>query len=85
MSAEEIITALDALPDDERRKVYLELEQKRRDDPAARLPLSSTATPSTARALAESPLVGLWKNRDDLGDSPSTARRLREQAQHRWG
>lgn len=37
MRAEEIITAIDELPEAERRKVYLELEQKRRDDPAAQL------------------------------------------------
>ena len=37
----------------------------------------------TARALLESELVGLWKDRDDIGDSPEFARHLREQAQRR--
>lgn len=38
---------------------------------------------STAQDLLHSPLVGLWKDRDDIEDSSSYARRLREQAQHR--
>lgn len=38
-----------------------------------------------ASALAESPFVGLWRDRDDLGHSSDFARRLREQAQRRQG
>ena len=37
----------------------------------------------TARQLLESPLIGLWEHRDDIGDSAAFARRLREQAEHR--
>jgi hypothetical protein len=37
----------------------------------------------TARRLRRSGLVGLWKNRTDIGDSFDFARRLREQAQRR--
>ena len=37
----------------------------------------------TAKHLLRSPLVGLWENRDDIGDSSAFARRLRQQAQHR--
>lgn len=37
----------------------------------------------TARELAESELVGLWANRDDISDRAAYARKLREQAQRR--
>ena len=37
----------------------------------------------TARDLLRSELVGLWADRDDMGDSLSFARRLRQQAEHR--
>ena len=37
MSVQEIIEAINRLPEDERRRVYLELEQQRRTDPAAQL------------------------------------------------
>jgi hypothetical protein len=37
----------------------------------------------TARALLESGLVGIWAGREDIEDSPSFARRLRREAEHR--
>jgi hypothetical protein len=37
----------------------------------------------TARQLLDSPLIGLWKDRDDIGDSVDYARQLRQQAQTR--
>ena len=37
----------------------------------------------TARELAESELVGMWADRDDIEDSSAFARQLREQAQRR--
>ncbi len=37
----------------------------------------------SAQALLESPLVGLWKDRDDIKDSAAFARELREKAQRR--
>jgi len=37
----------------------------------------------SARAMAQSALVGLWEDRDDIGSSQEFARKLREQAQHR--
>jgi hypothetical protein len=37
----------------------------------------------TAKDLLHSPLVGLWKDRNDVGDSAQFARRLRERAQNR--
>ncbi len=37
----------------------------------------------TAQGLLESEIVGLWRDRADIGDSPEYARRLREQAQRR--
>lgn len=37
----------------------------------------------TADQLLASELLGLWEDRDDLDDSPATARSLREHAQRR--
>jgi hypothetical protein len=37
----------------------------------------------TARDLLRSELVGLWADRDDIGDSLSFARTLRQQAERR--
>jgi hypothetical protein len=37
----------------------------------------------TARQLLESGLVGIWKDRTDIPDSPTFARELRERAQKR--
>lgn len=39
--------------------------------------------PMTARDLLQSGLVGIWKDRDDISDSPEFARRLREESQNR--
>lgn len=39
----------------------------------------------TARDLLNSPLVGLWKDREDIGDSLEFARKLRDTAQRRQG
>jgi hypothetical protein len=46
--------------------------------------VGSPGTPIlTTRDLAQSPLVGIWADRTDIGDSREFARRLREQAEHR--
>ena len=45
----------------------------------------SHARELTARDLLKSGLVGMWANRDDIGDSLSFARRIRQQAEHRQG
>lgn len=37
----------------------------------------------TVKDLLESGLVGMWKDRDDIKDSTTYARELREQAQNR--
>jgi hypothetical protein len=37
----------------------------------------------TAKDLLESPLVGMWKDRTDIGNSAEFARKLREEAQNR--
>jgi len=37
----------------------------------------------TAGQLLDSGLVGLWKDREDIGDTAAYARQLREQAQRR--
>jgi hypothetical protein len=37
----------------------------------------------TFRKLLESGIVGMWKDRDDIGDSVEFARKLRERAQRR--
>jgi hypothetical protein len=39
--------------------------------------------PMTAADLLQSPLVGLWADRDDIIDASTFARELREQAEHR--
>jgi hypothetical protein len=39
----------------------------------------------TAADMANSELVGLWADRDDIGDSREFARRLRRQAETRQG
>lgn len=39
----------------------------------------------TARQFIDSGLLGLWQDRDDIDDSASYARQLREQAQNRRG
>ena len=39
--------------------------------------------PMTGRDILESGLVGMWKDRTDIGDSVEYARQLREQAQTR--
>ncbi|MBI5650131.1 MAG: hypothetical protein HZC40_06770 [Chloroflexi bacterium] len=46
-------------------------------------PAPGERPPLTARALLESGLIGIWKDRDDIGDSAEFARKLREQAQRR--
>ncbi len=46
---------------------------------------SSTRPSLTAKQLRQSDLVGLWKDRDDIGESSDYARQLREQAQRRRG
>ena len=42
-------------------------------------------SPSAARRLLDSGLIGLWKDRQDITDSAAYARQLREQAQRRHG
>lgn len=45
-----------------------------------------TPTPAkvmTAADLLQSSLVGIWADRDDIGDSVAFARKLRHQAEHR--
>jgi hypothetical protein len=37
----------------------------------------------TAQGLLESEIVGMWRDRSDIADSPDYARQLREQAQRR--
>ncbi len=37
----------------------------------------------TAHALLQSEVVGMWADRDDIGDSVEFARRLRRNAEHR--
>ena len=46
-------------------------------------PTARNRPPITARRLLHSGLIGLWKDRNDIGDSAGYARQLREQAQRR--
>lgn len=39
----------------------------------------------TARDLLQSEIVGLWADREDISDSLTFARQLRQQAEHRQG
>ncbi|MBI4770642.1 MAG: hypothetical protein HY784_09620 [Chloroflexi bacterium] len=39
--------------------------------------------PLTARRMRASGLIGIWKERTDIGESSVYARQLREEAQHR--
>lgn len=55
-----------------------------RHTPSSETDKETRRTPGgTAQDLLHSPLVGLWKDRGDIEDSSSYARRLREQAQRR--
>jgi len=47
------------------------------------VPVAREHRPLTARQLLQSGLIGLWRDRTDIGDSVAFARRLREQAQRR--
>jgi hypothetical protein len=50
------------------------------------LPRSTTSAPRarlTVGRLRQSGLIGLWQDRNDIGDSSAYARQLREQAQQR--
>jgi hypothetical protein len=38
----------------------------------------------TARDLLQSDLTGMWADREDIGDSLTFARQLRQQAEYRW-
>jgi hypothetical protein len=44
---------------------------------------TSGPRPLTARTLLHSEIVGLWADRQDIGDSLDFARQLRHQAEHR--
>ncbi len=39
----------------------------------------------TVSQLRRSSLIGMWQDRDDIEDSSSYARKLRDEAQHRGG
>jgi hypothetical protein len=45
---------------------------------------SPTKKQLTAKALLESGIVGMWKDRTDIGDTLEFARKLRERANTRW-
>jgi hypothetical protein len=46
-------------------------------------PAPAQPAPLTARALLQSGLVGVWADRDDIGDSVTFARQLRQQVERR--
>jgi hypothetical protein len=48
--------------------------------PLRRMPVYARLT---ARALRQSGVIGMWKDRTDIEDSSAYARRLREQSQQR--
>ncbi len=61
------------------------LDYLRSLQPAGSRPDNGGEPIRTAADLAASPLVGLWADRDDIGDCVTFARRLRRQAEARGG
>ncbi len=60
--------------------LLLQKPEKRGDAPNKQ---EATAKKGSAADLARSPLAGLWKDRDDIGDSLEYARKLRREAERR--
>ncbi len=75
-----ILDALHRIPDDRWGDVLEFIETLGPRDQPAR---EAEGRPITAADLLGSGLVGLWSDRDDIGDTREFARRLREQAQTR--
>jgi hypothetical protein len=73
VSEQAILDALHQIPVERWDEVLLFLQRQKPDQPPV----------YTAGDLLESGLVGLWANRDDIGDSREFARRLRRQAENR--
>ena len=91
-TAEVFWTAFQTLPRKEKNAILQRLlkdKQLRQDWGAAvtKSPRPKRSRPSrkylTARQLASSEIVGMWKDRTDIGDSAEFARQLREKAQRR--
>lgn len=57
---------------------------KNRSKPSVRRAAKIVPRELTARELLQSDLVGLWADREDVGDSLEFARRLRRKAEYRW-
>lgn len=74
MTHRELIEQYDALPDAAQRKVNELI--------GALLRQQAEAVPATAESLADDPVVGLWRDREDMVDSTAYVRRLRETE---WG
>jgi hypothetical protein len=72
VSEETILHALRRVPEDRWNAVLQFLET-----------LENLAPIRTSRGLLQSDPVGLWADRDDLGDSREFARRLRQEAEKR--
>lgn len=80
VSEQEVVEALRSLPPDRWPEVLAFIASLRGREDGAKPPAAPVLT---ARDLLQSPLVGIWADRTDLGDSREFARRLREQAEHR--
>jgi hypothetical protein len=72
VSEETILHALRRVPEDRWNAVLQFLET-----------LENPAPIRTSSDLLQSDLIGLWADRDDLGDSREFARRLRQEAERR--
>ncbi|MBN1287287.1 MAG: hypothetical protein JXB47_17945 [Anaerolineae bacterium] len=46
-------------------------------------PVIVDAAPATIGEILESPMIGLWKDRDDIGDSAEYVSRVRREAEER--
>ena len=80
VTEQQIVGALRSLPPARWPEVLAFITSLRGDERQAEPPKAPILT---ARDLLQSPLVGMWADRTDLGDSREFARRLREQAEHR--
>ena len=84
MDALRIFTTIEA--DGELRVANLPLKKGQRVELLVLTePSPADTAPLTASDLLTSGLIGLWADREDLGESTAFARQLREQAQHRTG
>jgi hypothetical protein len=80
VSEEQIVKALRRVPVERWPEVLSVLERMESGAPSA--PIGRPAV-RTGADLANSDLIGIWADRDDITNSQQFARKLRQQASHR--